>query len=86
MLNTKVVTWSLASFSSVSYVVCVLYGLIVPKSLHMTAMLEQIFPAFEWLTLWGFLVGLVEAFLYGAYAGLVFTPLYNAFDRRWGTA
>ena len=47
MLNTKVVTWSLASFSSVNYLVCVLYGLMVPESLHMTAFLEQIFPGFS---------------------------------------
>lgn len=83
MLNTKVVTWTLASFSTLTYVVCVLYGMVVPESLHMTAFLEQMLPGFRWLTPWGFVVGLIEAFLYGAYAGLVFTPLYNAFQRRW---
>jgi len=45
----------------------------------MHAILEQLLPAFQWLTGWGFLLGLVESFLYGAYAGLVFVPLYNAF-------
>jgi hypothetical protein len=59
------------------------YGLIVPESLHMSGFLEQMLPGFEWLTPLGFLVGLVEAFLYGAYAGLVFTPLYNGFHKRW---
>jgi hypothetical protein len=29
-------------------------------------------------------VGLVESFLYGAYAGLLFVPLHNLFYRRWG--
>lgn len=48
---------------------CALYGLIVPESLHMSTFLEQILPGFEWLTAGGFVVGLVEAFLYGAYAG-----------------
>ncbi len=47
MLNIKVVTWSLTSFSSVSYLVCVLHGLVMPESLHMTAFLEQIFPGFR---------------------------------------
>ena len=83
MLNIKVLTWSLASFSSVSYLVCVLYGLVVPESLHMTAFLEQIFPGFTWLTPAGFVIGLLESFLYGAYTGLVFTPIYNRFRRLW---
>lgn len=85
MLNIKVVTWSLASFSTVTYLICVTYGLIVPESLHMSAFLEQVFPGFRWLTAWGFVIGLVEAFLYGAYAGLVFTPLYNTFRKIWAT-
>jgi hypothetical protein len=28
----------------------------------------------------------VESFLYGAYAGLVFCPIYNWLSRRWGPA
>lgn len=84
MLNMKVVSWALGSFGAVTFIVCVLYGLIVPESLHMTALLEQLLPAFRWLTGWGFLLGLIESFLYGAYAGLVFVPLHNWFARRWG--
>jgi len=84
MLNTKVVSWSLAVFSVVTYLVCVLFGVVVPESLHMSVFLEQVLPGFEWLTVWGFAIGLIEAFLYGAYAGLVFTPLYNTFHRAWG--
>lgn len=84
MLDIRVVTWSLASFSTVSYLLCVIYGLIVPEPLHMSGFLEQVLPGFTWLTAGGFAIGLVEAFLYGAYAGLVFTPLYNVFQRKWG--
>lgn len=86
MLNIRVVTWSLAAFSTVSYLVCVIYGLVVPEPLHMHTFLEQVLPGFEWLTAAGFAIGLIESFLYGAYAGLVFTPLYNAFHRIWGAA
>ncbi|MDE3004014.1 MAG: DUF5676 family membrane protein [Gemmatimonadota bacterium] len=86
MLNTKVVGWSLAAFSVVTYLICVIFGLVVPASWHMSAFLEQVLPGFEWLTPWGFAIGLIEAFLYGAYAGLVFAPLYNAFHRAWGDA
>lgn len=85
MLNTKVVTWSLGLFGAVTFGVCVLYGLIVPSTLHMTGFLEQMLPGFRWLTPTGFLIGLVESFLYGVYAGLVFCPIYNALWRRLGT-
>ena len=84
MLNIKVVSWSLGIFTAVSFILCVIYGLIVPKSLHMPQVLEAVLPAFKWLTLWGFCLGLFESFLYGAYTGLVFVPIYNSLSRRWG--
>ncbi len=82
MLHTKAVTWSLGLFGAVTFAVCVLYGLVVPEQLHMSEWLEQVLPGFQWLTVGGFFLGLVESFLYGAYAGLVFTPIYNAVARR----
>ena len=84
MLNTKLVTWALGIWTSITFVVCVICGLVTPQSLHMSAFLEQVLPAFKWLTWWGFLLGLTESFLYGAYAGLVFCPVYNWLHRRWG--
>ena len=84
MLNTKVLTWSLASFCAITFLLCVAYGLIAPESLHMSRALEVVLPGFRWLTPGGVVLGLAEAFLYGAYAGLVFGPLYNAFHRRFG--
>lgn len=82
MLNLKVVTWSLALFGAVTFTVCVLYGLIVPESLHMTSFLEAVLPGFVWLTPLGFLIGLVESFLYGVYAGVVYVPIHNALTNR----
>ena len=84
MLNIKIVSWSLGIFAAVSFVVCIIYGLIVPQSLHMYQFLEAVLPAFKWLTFGGFCLGLIESFLYGAYAGLVFVPIYNFLTRRWG--
>ena len=84
MLNIKVVSWALATTTAISFVVCVTYGLATPETLHMHAFLEQVLPGFKWLTLQGFFVGLVESFLYGAYAGLVYVPVYNFFVRRFG--
>ena len=65
MLNIKIVTWSLGIFAAISFVLCVIYGLIVPPSLHMAQFLEMALPAFKWLTFWGFCLGLIESFLYG---------------------
>lgn len=85
LLNIKVVSWSLGIVASFSYILCVIYGLIVPERLHgMKAFLEAVLPAFKWLTFGGFLLGLVESFLYGVYIGLVFVPAYNFINKRWG--
>jgi len=85
-LNVRVVSWSMGIFLAISFVVCVAYGLIVPARLHgMSAFLESMLPAFKWLTFGGFVLGLVESFLYGIYIGIVFVPIYNFIYRKWGT-
>ncbi len=83
LLNIRVVSWSMGIFLSLSYILCVLYGLVVPQRLHgMSVFLEAVLPAFKWLTFGGFLLGLVESFLYGVYIGLVFVPIYNFFYKN----
>ena len=83
-LNIRVLTWSLASFTLLTYLVCVVYGLIVPESFHMVQFLEIALPGFKWLSIGSFFIGLVESFLYGVYAGLVYTPIYNFYNKKWG--
>lgn len=83
MLNTKLITWTLSLFTSISYLLCVAYGLVTPDSVHMHQFLEIVLPAFEWISLGSFLLGLVESFLWGAYIGIVFSLIYNALYRRW---
>jgi hypothetical protein len=81
-LNWKVMTWSVGLFCAVSFVLCVLYGLVVPRAWHLTQLLEITLPGFKWLSVGGFVLGLFETFFYGAYAGLVFTWVHNAVARR----
>jgi uncharacterized membrane protein len=82
-LNIKVVSWSLGLFFAISFVLCIIYGLIVPQKLHgMQNFLESMLPAFRWLTLGGFILGIIESFLYGIYIGVVFVPIYNFTNRR----
>jgi 2TM family of unknown function (DUF5676) len=81
-LDWKPMTWALGLFAVVTFVVCVAYGLLVPKTFHMVQFLEITLPGFTWLSPGSFVLGLVESFLYGAYAGLGFVPIYNFVLRR----
>ena len=84
MLNTKIVTWSAALFTSASFVLCVGFGLITPDSLHMHGFLEAVLPAFEWISFGSFLLGLGESFLWGVYLGLGYSLIYNAVSAKLG--
>ena len=81
MLNLKVWTMSLGSFLTVSFVLCVLGGLAAPGLPIKHVVLEAVLPGFVWISPGAFLLGLVESFLFGVYAGLVFVPLHNFFAR-----
>jgi hypothetical protein len=81
-LELKVMTWSGGLFGAVTFVACVVYGLIVPAAFHASPLLEQLLPGFRWLTPGSFLLGLVETLVYGAYAGAVFSLIHNAVLRR----
>lgn len=83
MFCVKLWAWSLGVFSAVSFVFCVVWGLLTPEALHMHKFLESILPAFHWISVGAFFLGLVESFLWGAYTGLVFVPIYNFFYRRF---
>ncbi len=83
MLNMKLVTWSLAIWTAFSFVFCVVYGLLTPPGVHMYAFLQQVLPGYESHSWRGFFVGLIQSFLYGAYAGLVYVPVYNFLHRKW---
>jgi hypothetical protein len=69
---------SLSLFLAITYVLCILLGLVWPDAaLHQPWL--QFLPGFTWLTWRSFFLGLVEALAYGWYVALVFTPLFNFF-------
>ncbi len=82
-LDWKPVMLALGLFGAVIFTSCVVYGLLVPPVLHAAPLLEAVLPGFKWLSFGSFVLGLVETFLYGAYAGLVFVPIYNFALRRF---
>ena len=73
--------WALSLFLALTYVVCVVFDLIFP-GYAMYQTWSGLLPGFVWLTPIGFIVGLVESFLYGWYAALIFGGLFNAFAGR----
>ena len=83
-MSLKIVTWALALSAALLYLLCVAYGLTNPAAGHMREFLTIALPGFEWLTLKGFVIGLVKSFLDGALLGLVYVPIYNALQRRFG--
>jgi hypothetical protein len=84
-MSLKIVTWALASSGALLYLLCIAYGFTNPASGHMREFLTIALPGFEWLTVKGFAIGLVKSFLYGALIGVVYVPIYNALQRRFGT-
>jgi hypothetical protein len=73
--------WALSLFLLVTYIVCVGFDLIFPGYAMYEAWIA-LMPGMTWLNLPSFLIGLVEAFLYGWYAALLFGGLYNAIVAR----
>ncbi len=81
-LSVAAVGWSLSLFLAISYLLCVIYGLLVPGA-PMHPAWSPFLPGFRWISWFDFFLGLVEVLAYGWYAALVFVPLYNRFARRF---
>jgi uncharacterized membrane protein YqhA len=79
----KPVAFALSAFLAVTYILCVVYGLIFHE-FPMHQAWEALLPGFTWLSWSTFFLGLVETILYGIYVALVFVPLYNFFIRKFG--
>lgn len=68
-------------FLVISYVLCIGFDLVFPGH-AMYEVWQKFLPGFEWLTLKGFLFGLVGSYAYGWYIALVWVPPYNFFSKR----
>lgn len=74
---------SLGAFSAISYLLCLVIGLVLPDAgMHKPWL--QFLPGFEWLTWRGFLIGLVWTQVYAWYTAVLFGSLFNAFVSRNG--
>lgn len=82
-LSIRSVAYAAGSFLAISYVLCVLWDLLLP-SVAMYRWWSPLLPGFRWLTWPAFFLGLGETFLYGVYIAVVFVPLFNFFNRQFG--
>lgn len=80
------VAWALGSFLAISFVLCVLWDLVLPKEWQMYPAWQSFLPGFSWLSWKDFFLGFFESFLYGFYVSYVFIPLYNLFARSTSNA
>ena len=72
---------SLASFLVITYVLCVLFGIVVSeRGIHQ--LFAQLVPGFTWITWPSFFLGLLWSFVFGWYFAVLFAPLFNFFAAR----
>ena len=72
---------SLSSFFAITYLLCVLYGLVL-SDVDLHQLLAAMLPGFTWLTWTSFFIGLVWSVVFGWYVAAVFAPLHNFFAAR----
>ena len=81
MLSIKTVSLALGLTFAISFVVCVLWGLSLPESMHMHQFLQLVLPGFTWISLGSAILGLVESFLFGVYFAVIYVLIYNRLNR-----
>lgn len=80
-LHVRTVGISLTIFFVLSFVVCVLGGVLFPGMI-VHRMLDLMLPGFEWLSWRSFFVGLLGSVGWAWYIALVFVPIYNVVQAR----
>lgn len=74
---------SLSAFLAISFIGCLLLGLLVPEGgMHRPWL--QFFPGFEWLTPWSVVLGLIWTQIYAWWIALAFGSLFNFFASHTG--
>jgi hypothetical protein len=69
---------SIGTFLLIAYFGCLLLALLVPdRGLHQPWL--QFLAGFTW-TWQGILLGIVEAFGYGFFTGVIFAPIFNVYN------
>ncbi len=81
-INMRALGHALSLFLVISFMACIAWGIATPMPMHMHDAWASLLPGFVWLTPTGFLIGLIESYLYGWWIALIFAPLYNRFSKH----
>jgi heme/copper-type cytochrome/quinol oxidase subunit 1 len=65
-----------------TFTICVIGGVLAPSLPIQHSTLELLLPGFTWISFGSFVLGLIESFLFGVYAGWGLALLHNVFTRR----
>ena len=80
-MSIRALGMSLGIFLSITYILCISFDLLFPK-FAMYPVWIKLLPGFKWLSWQSFFLGLIETFVYGWYAAVIFVPLHNFFQRK----
>jgi hypothetical protein len=80
-LSVRTLGISLTIFFVLSFVLCILGGLLFPGMI-VHRMLDLLLPGFEWLSWRSFLIGLLGSVGWAWYIALVLVPIYNFVQAR----
>ena len=64
------------------YALCIVVDLLLPNQFQIYRLWERVFLGVTWAVPWTLLLGLIEAFLYGAIGAWAFAVLYRALPGR----
>jgi hypothetical protein len=79
-LRFKPVAFALVIFSLITYILCILFDLILPQW-AMYKLWEVLLPGFSWISWGSFFIGAVGVIIYALYISAVFVPIYNYFQK-----
>jgi hypothetical protein len=80
-LSLKAVGHATSLLLAITFVLCVCFDLLFP-SRAMYQSWQALLPGFHWISWRSFLLGVVESYLYGWYATLIWVPIYNVSAQR----
>ena len=80
-LSLKAVGHATSLFLAITFVLCVCFDLLFP-SRAMYQSWQILLPGFHWISWRSFLLGVVESYVYGWYATLIWVPIYNVSAQR----
>jgi len=75
---------ALGTLLAVSFVLCVIFGLLFPGATMYQVWLPLL-PGVNWISWPSVLLGLIESFAYGWYIAVIFVPVLNYFTKKTAT-